>query len=129
MSFVSRTWYTTGDNCRQTTYGPRHGSSNFGSGPFESWYSSCTSVFCPSWNTRYGFSLALSAACLFARLIKFRQASPKTKMQLISCLIRILRCLMFFLHGEYRELYRLGVEVVFQASREMWLMHRCTKLV
>ena len=36
LSFMSRTLCTIGDNCEQTTYGPRHGNSSSGLGPSES---------------------------------------------------------------------------------------------
>ena len=103
VSFASRTLYTTGDSCEQTTYGPRHGSSSFGLGPSEAWYGVNTSTSCPGWNTGYGLSLQLCSACLTARSVS--ACEFKGDLHTVPRVLCdfVFRCLLFFLHGEYRE--------------------------
>ena len=122
VSFGSRTLYTTGDNCEQTTYELRHSRSSFGLGPSESWYGLYTSNSCPGWNTGYDLSCYFRLVCLHARS-GFWHASSKAICHYPACFVRVLRYLLLFLRDECRELYRLVVEVVSRTSRKMVSHH------
>ena len=56
--------YTIGDNCEQATWGPRHGSSSFGSVPSASWYGLYTKYFLSRLEHGVRFECA-ATVCLF----------------------------------------------------------------
>ena len=116
-TFGSRTLYTTGDNCEQTTDGPRHDSSSFGLGPSESWYGLYTSTSCPGWNTGYDLVFAVTSCLFVCALGRVSACELKSELRIVPrvlCEFFGICCSSFLRNAEERrELYRRGVEVVY----------------
>ena len=120
LGVVGKSYYifTTGDICEQTAFGLRHGSISFGLEPSESWYGLYTTSSSAGKNTGYDVNSSFISACLSACSVMLQRSSSKAIWKLsraicvISSVSAVLRFLLFFLHGEYREFYRLEVKVV-----------------